>query len=65
MTVPTPSEDGFDKYNNAYSLKEARRVADDTAARLTSTSISTTFTLRELGSQVTTKMLITTGLVGS
>ena len=29
MTVPTPSEDGFDKYNNAYSLKEARRVADE------------------------------------
>ena len=29
MTIPTPSEDGFDKYNNAYSLKEARRVADE------------------------------------
>lgn len=29
MVVPTPSDDGFDKYNNNYNLKEARRIADE------------------------------------
>ena len=29
MVVPTPSDDGFDKYNNAYNLREARRIADE------------------------------------
>ena len=29
MLVPRPSEDGFDKYNNAYSLEEARRIGDE------------------------------------
>ena len=29
MAVPTPSEEGFDKYNNTYNLKEARRIADE------------------------------------
>ena len=29
MAIPTPSEEGFDKYNNAYNLKEARRIADE------------------------------------
>lgn len=29
MAVPTPSDEGFDKYNNAYNLKEARRIADE------------------------------------
>jgi len=29
MLVPTPSEEGFDKYNNAYDLKEVRRIGDE------------------------------------
>ena len=29
MAVPTPSEEGFDKYNNTYNLKEARKIADE------------------------------------
>ena len=29
MLVPTPGEEGFDKYNNAYDLKEVRRIGDE------------------------------------
>ena len=29
MLVPTPSEEGFDKYNNTYNLKEVRRIGDE------------------------------------
>jgi len=29
MLVPTPSEDGFDKYNNTYSLENVLRVGDE------------------------------------
>jgi len=29
MLVPTPSEEGFDRYNNAYNLKEVRRIGDE------------------------------------
>jgi hypothetical protein len=32
MVVPTPSEEGFDKYNNTYNLKEARKIADEYGA---------------------------------
>ena len=29
MSVPTPSEEGFNKYNNAFSLEQVRRVGDE------------------------------------
>ena len=29
MLVPTPSEDGFDKYNNSYSLEQVQRIGDE------------------------------------
>ena len=29
MSVSTPSEDGFDKYNNAFSLEQVRRIRDE------------------------------------
>ena len=29
MSVPTPSEEGFDKYNNAFSLESVRRIGDE------------------------------------
>jgi len=29
MLVPTPGEEGFDRYNNAYNLKEVRRIGDE------------------------------------
>ena len=29
MLVPTPSEDGFNKYNNTYSLEEVRRIGNE------------------------------------
>jgi len=29
MLVPTPGEEGFDKYNNNYNLKEVRRIGDE------------------------------------
>ena len=29
MSVPTPSEDEFDKYGNAFSLEQVRRIGDE------------------------------------
>ena len=39
MSVPTPSEEGFDKYNNAFSLEEVRRIGDEYGCSTKSMSI--------------------------
>ena len=39
MSLPTPSEERFDKYNHAFSLEEVRKIGDEYGCSTKSMSI--------------------------